>query len=87
MHQGSHPYLIFWLLDNNVLGHIIILIVRCIIMSLMVRVRLCGDSFAITLPRQVARMHNIERGDTVEISPIGSEEFKIKKVFLLISSV
>jgi len=49
-------------------------------MSLRIRVRLCGDSLAITLPRQIARMHDIEQGDTMEISPIGSGEFKIKKV-------
>jgi len=51
-----------------------------ITMALKVRVRLCGDSLAITLPAQVARMHNIAQGDTMEISPIGTEEFKIKKV-------
>ena len=49
-------------------------------MDLMVRVRLCGDSLAITLPRQVARMHDIEKGDTMEISPIESGEFRIKKL-------
>ena len=52
-----------------------------IIMSLKVRVRLCGDSLAITLPAQVAKMHNINRGDYMEISPIEDGEFKIKKVF------
>ena len=50
-----------------------------ITMSLMVRVRQCGDSMAITLPAQVAKMHNINRGDYMEISPIGNGEFKIKK--------
>jgi antitoxin component of MazEF toxin-antitoxin module len=49
-------------------------------MGIKVRVRLCGDSLAITLPRQIARMHDIDKGDTMEISPIGSGEFKIKKV-------
>ena len=49
-------------------------------MGIKVRVRLCGDSLAITLPRQIARMHNIDKGDTMEISPIGSGEFKIKKI-------
>ena len=49
-------------------------------MGLTVRVRLCGDSLAITLPRQVAKLHNIEKGDYMVISPIGSGEFKIKKV-------
>jgi len=51
-----------------------------ITMGIKVRVRLCGDSLAITLPRQIARMHDIEKGDTMEISPIRSGEFKIKKV-------
>ena len=51
-----------------------------ITMGIKVRVRLCGDSLAITLPAQVARMHNIAQGDIMEISPIGSGEFKIKKV-------
>ena len=49
-------------------------------MGLKVLVRLCGDSLAITLPAQVAKMHNIECGDYMEISPIGTGEFKIKKV-------
>ena len=51
-----------------------------IIMGLTVRVRVCGDSLAITLPRQIAKLHNIEQGDTMEISPIGTGEFKIKKI-------
>ena len=49
-------------------------------MGIKVRVRLCGDSLAITLPRQIAKLHNIDKGDTMEISPIGGGEFKIKKV-------
>jgi len=49
-------------------------------MGIKVRVRLCGDSLAITLPAQVAKMHDISRGDTMEISPIGTGEFKIKKI-------
>jgi len=51
-----------------------------LIKALCVRVRLCGDSLAITLPRQIARLHDIEKGNTMEISPIGSGEFKIKKI-------
>lgn len=50
-----------------------------ITMGLTVRVRICGDSLAITLPRQIAKLHNIEKGDIMEISPIGTGEFKIKK--------
>ena len=49
-------------------------------MGLTVRVRLCGDSLAITLPAQIAKMHDISLGDYMEISLIGTGEFKIKKV-------
>jgi len=52
----------------------------CIIWELIVRVRLCGNSPAIKLPRQIARMHDIEKGDTTKISSIGTGEFKIKKI-------
>ena len=51
-----------------------------IAMALKCKVRLCGDSLAITIPRQIARMHNIEKGDYMELSPIGTGEFKIKKI-------
>lgn len=54
--------------------------IMLIIMGIKVRVRLCGDSLAITLPRQVAKLHNIEKGNYMEISPIGTGEFKIKKI-------
>ena len=50
-----------------------------IIMGIKVCVRVCGDSLAITLPRQVAKLRNIDKGDYMEISPIGAGEFKIKK--------
>ena len=50
-------------------------------MGIKVRASLCGDSLAITLARQVARLHNIEGGDTMEIISIGSGEFKIKKIW------
>ena len=59
---------------------IYLLMIIFITMSLRVRVRLCGDSLAITPPSQVARMHDISRGDYMKISPIGSGEFKIKKI-------
>jgi len=35
---------------------------------------------ATALPSQVAKLHNINRGDYIEISPIGTGEFKIKKI-------
>ena len=51
-----------------------------ITMGFKVRVRVCGDSLAITLPSQVAKLHNINKGDYIEILPIGTGEFKIKKI-------
>ena len=51
-----------------------------ITMGIKVLIRLCGDSLAITLPRQVARMHDIEKGGTMEIYPVGGGEFRIKKM-------
>jgi hypothetical protein len=53
-----------------------------ITMVLKVRVRLCGDSLAITAPRQIARMHNIEKRGYMELSPIGTGEFRIAKVYV-----
>jgi len=32
------------------------------------------------LPAQVDKMHNIAQGDIMEVNPIGSVEFKIKKL-------
>ncbi len=49
-------------------------------MALKCKVRICGESLAITIPAQIARMHDIEKGDWMEISPIGYGEFKIRKV-------
>ncbi len=41
---------------------------------------MCGDSLAITIPSQIAELHNIKEGDYMEFEPIGSGEFKIKKM-------
>ena len=32
-------------------------------MALKCKFRLCGESLAITIPAQIARMHDIEKGD------------------------
>ncbi len=37
-------------------------------------------SLAITIPCQIAELHDIKEGDYMEFEPIGSGEFKIKKV-------
>ncbi len=49
-------------------------------MGIKRKVRMCGESLAITIPSQIAEMHNIREGDYMEFTPIGSGEFKLKKV-------
>ena len=49
-------------------------------MAIRRKVRICGKSLAITLPSQVAKLHDIKEGDYIEFEPIGFGEFKIKKV-------
>ena len=48
-------------------------------MGIKVRARLCGNSLAITLPRQITRLHNINKGDDRGISPLVHGEITIKK--------
>ena len=40
---------------------------------------MCGESLAITIPRQIAELHGIKEGDYMEFEPIGTGEFKIRK--------
>lgn len=54
--------------------------VRCLTMGLKRKVRKTGESLAITLPSQIAELHSINEGDYVEFTPIGTGEFRIKKV-------
>ena len=49
-------------------------------MPLKRKVRKTGESLAITMPSQIAELHDIHEGDYVEFTPIGTEEFRIKKV-------
>ena len=53
---------------------------RCLTMGLKRKVRMCGESLAITIPSQIAELHGIKEGDFMEFTPIGTGEFKIKKV-------
>jgi antitoxin component of MazEF toxin-antitoxin module len=39
-----------------------------------------GSSLVLTIPSQIAKMHDIQDGDEIEIIPIGIGEFKIRKV-------
>jgi antitoxin component of MazEF toxin-antitoxin module len=43
------------------------------------KVRKTGESLAITLPSQIAELHNIHEGDYVAFTIIGTGEFRIKK--------
>ena len=49
-------------------------------MVLKRKVRMTGQSLAITLPSQIAELHDIHKGDYLEFTPIGPGEFQIKKV-------
>ena len=51
-------------------------------MSIEIRrkVKMCGESLAITIPSQIAELHNLKVGDYMEFTPIGSGEYRIKKV-------
>jgi hypothetical protein len=49
-------------------------------MGIKRKVRMCGESLAITIPSQIAEFHDIKEGDYMEFDPIGSGEFKLKKV-------
>ena len=53
---------------------------RCLTMVLKRKVRKTGESLAITLPSQIAELHGIHEGDYFEFTPIGTGEFRIKKV-------
>jgi len=49
-------------------------------MALKCKVRKTGESLAVTLPSQIAELHDICEGDYVEFTPIGTGEFRIKKL-------
>lgn len=41
-------------------------------MGIRRKVRICGESLAITTPSQIAELHNIKEGDYMEFEPIES---------------
>ena len=49
-------------------------------MPLTRKARVVGSSLVITIPSQLAKAHDINDGDEIEIIPTGIGEFKIKKV-------
>jgi len=49
------------------------------IMPLTRKARVVGSSLVITIPSQLAKAHDINDGDDLEILPSGIGEFKIRK--------
>ncbi len=49
-------------------------------MPLTRKARVVGSSLVITIPSQLAKAHDINDGDDIEIIPIGLSEFIIKKI-------
>jgi bifunctional DNA-binding transcriptional regulator/antitoxin component of YhaV-PrlF toxin-antitoxin module len=58
----------------------ILVFVRRGSMPLTRKARIVGSSLVITIPSQLAKAHDIQDGDELEIIPTGISEFKIKKV-------
>ena len=48
-------------------------------MPLTRKARVVGSSLVITIPSQLAKAHDINDGDDLEIIPTGIAEFKIRK--------
>ncbi|MCX6663476.1 MAG: AbrB/MazE/SpoVT family DNA-binding domain-containing protein [Euryarchaeota archaeon] len=48
-------------------------------MPLTRKARVVGSSLVITIPSQLAKAHDINDGDDLEIIPLGMGEFKIRK--------
>jgi hypothetical protein len=49
-------------------------------MPLTRKARVVGSSLVLTIPSQLAKAHDINDGDEIEILPMGIGEFKIRKV-------
>jgi hypothetical protein len=49
-------------------------------MPLTRKARVVGSSLVLTIPSQLAKAHDINDGDEIEIIPTGIGEFKIRKV-------
>ena len=44
------------------------------------KARVVGSSLVLTIPSQLAKAHEINDGDDIEIIPLGVGEFKIRKL-------
>lgn len=51
-------------------------------MPLTRKARIVGSSLVITIPSQLAKAHDINNGDNIEIIPLGLGEFRIRKIML-----
>jgi len=49
-------------------------------MPLTRKARVVGSSLVLTIPSQLAKAHDINDGDDIEIIPTGIGEFKIRKL-------
>lgn len=49
-------------------------------MPLTRKARIVGSSLVVTIPSQLAKAHDINDGDDIEILPTGMSEFRIRKV-------
>jgi hypothetical protein len=49
-------------------------------MPLTRKARVVGSSLVLTIPSQLAKAHDIQDGDEIEIIPMGVGEFKIRKL-------
>ena len=49
-------------------------------MTLKRKTRASGNSLMVTIPSQLAKAHDINDGDDIEIIPLGIGEFKIRKL-------
>ena len=49
-------------------------------MPLTRKARIVGSSLVLTIPSQLAKAHDIQDGDEIEIIPIGIGELKIRKL-------
>lgn len=49
-------------------------------MAIKRKVRWCGESLDVTIPSQIAALHDTHEGDYLEFTPIGTGEFRTKKV-------
>lgn len=48
-------------------------------MGIRRKVRKTGESLAVTIPSHIAQLHDINEGDFLEFTPMGSGELRLRK--------